>query len=1136
MLTLFARVALVVAVLAAASAAWGQKLRVGLSDAYAPLSSMDAAGEAEGYLVEVVRALCREMGREPELALGDWAELERMLRAGEIDLLMGLYHSEEREQVYAFGPEVFRNSVYFYAKRGPLALDSLMEAFGRRVGVSGPDSEITRRARAEYPKIEWEVYANLDEMVGAVLDDDSLVGFVEEEALFLGLRRDVGRMGAFYQAEYPLMERGLRPVALRENRVLMESVSRAIARIDPSWLERMREVWVGDKGREPYGQPLALSEAERDFLARHPIIRYAGDSAWPPIAFRRGEGELQGIQADFLAELERIIGIRFVYPYFEDWPAVQGAIGEDRADFSSADMSAENVTTSYLKLPLALVVNRSEASGSRLKDFEGRVVSAESGNAFVERFRQRHPEIEFRLVDTEQEGLDLLLRREVDGHVGNIAVCVHLVQARYASALVVADTLDEAHELTFRVRPDAEWAPFLSILNKAINRITPERRQELFRRWIDVELLQRENPLAGLWKPVAALAALVFVVLLWRLTTQRLRRALASTEERLLLAQRIRAGGFFEWYPREERVAYSPEFFRVLGYDEDELKQSFKTFFRLVHPEDLKRVLARQRRYTREGREYEHIFRMQRRDGSWAWAWARGVPSHLYPDGSVRRYVGLLADITAMRQKLDTLQQRDAQSRRASRAKSEFLANMSHEIRTPMNAILGFSRLLTRESTLSSQQSEYVHLINRSGEMLLCLLDDILDMAKIEAGRVQMDWADWNVARVFGDLSRIFAGRCEENGLSFESVIDPDLPELQQIDGTKLRQVLSNLLSNAAKFTSAGGIALRARRELRAGGAPWMVIEVEDTGCGIGAADLQGLFAPFAQGEAGRSTKGGTGLGLAISQEFCRLLGGDLSVRSELGTGSVFTVSIPVRLAKSERAVNDGEGVEIAVDPAAAQRTRVLVVDDNRFSLQYMDRFLAAQGFWLKLAEDGEEAVAMWKLYEPHILLLDLRMPKKDGYAVIEEIRRATYLPQPRILVLTASAFSDQRQRVIDLGADGFLGKPFRESELLLTICRMLDLPFDLVEAGGGSAQSGTNQASARTLRSIEMPDDMRRQLVEACRGGYVKRIDELIALLEDDQPEACRQLRTLAMNFDYDRILAILSASPQTLIGKGIP
>jgi signal transduction histidine kinase/CheY-like chemotaxis protein len=498
-------------------------------------------------------------------------------------------------------------------------------------------------------------------------------------------------------------------------------------------------------------------------------------------------------------------------------------------------------------------------------------------------------------------------------------------------------------------------------------------------------------------------------------------------------------------------------------------------------------------------------------------------------DGSVRtmllsgrwmneHYLIAFQDVTPQR-----LAREAAES--ANRAKSVFLANMSHEIRTPMNAVLGFAQLLRRAPNLTPDQQQQLTTILRSGEHLLEIINDILEMARIESGRVTLNLSPCDLQFLLADLERLFGLRAQAQHLQFRVERRGEVPHHVEADETKLRQILINLLGNAVKFTPAGGtIVLRLQAAAEPEGQWRLHLEVEDTGVGIAPQDIPHLFDAFFQTQTGKHA-GGTGLGLPISREFVRLMGGDCTVRSQVGTGSVF--GFDVRVGPAEAPV----GLPATTAPPRVLHLlpglpacRVLVVDDQPENCELVAQMLEPVGFEVHCTADGVSAVALCQSWVPHLVVMDLRMPGMDGYEATRRIRAAQGAAV-KIIALSAGVFAQNRQRSVAAGADLFLGKPFREAELLEHIKELTGVDYVYADPSGGldpaPGKAGLPLPSAADIGRL--PPTLVAQLREATCGA---KYDDLLALTEAVaavDPTLGPQLRHLVEQFDYDRLQQIL-------------
>jgi signal transduction histidine kinase/DNA-binding response OmpR family regulator len=384
----------------------------------------------------------------------------------------------------------------------------------------------------------------------------------------------------------------------------------------------------------------------------------------------------------------------------------------------------------------------------------------------------------------------------------------------------------------------------------------------------------------------------------------------------------------------------------------------------------------------------------------------------------------------------------------ANQAKSTFLANMSHELRTPLNAVLGFSELMARDPAVSTKQIETLETINRSGKHLLGLINDVLDMSKIEAGHIKLYPEPVNLPILLNNISDLFKQRAETKSIQFSLELSPDLPEHVLLDMGKLQQVLINLLGNAMNFTRAGIIILRAGREETDMGQCALSFEVEDTGIGIPADEIENIFEPFLQTSHSGPEQKGAGLGLAISRQFIQLMGGEINVESTLGKGTVFHFEIPTELTDASETrqsveINQQQVVGLAADEP---EWRILIVEDAADNRLLLFRLLESIGFSLRIATNGMEAIQQFQDWQPHLIWMDMRMPLMDGYEATRHIRQLPGGKKVKILALTASAFKEQEGKIITAGCDAVLHKPYNEAEIFTAMGEQLGLKYSYGE------------------------------------------------------------------------------------------
>ncbi|NJN85143.1 MAG: response regulator [Leptolyngbyaceae cyanobacterium SL_7_1] len=457
----------------------------------------------------------------------------------------------------------------------------------------------------------------------------------------------------------------------------------------------------------------------------------------------------------------------------------------------------------------------------------------------------------------------------------------------------------------------------------------------------------------------------------------------------------------------------------------------------------------------------------------------------------------------------------------ANRAKSEFLANMSHELRTPLNAILGFTQLMNRDTSLTPTYQEYIEIINRSGEHLLALINDILEMSKIEAGRVNLTIKSFDLDRLLTNLQEMFRFKAEAKGIQLVVDRQSTVPQYMQGDENKLRQVLINLLGNAVKFTQQGYVLLQVNCTASPSDPTQVTLEfvVEDTGPGIASHELDCIFEAFKQTETGRKSAEGTGLGLPISQKFVQLMGGAIAVESQLGRGTTFRFTIqaiadqPTPLALAHPTI-----IGLAPDQPTY---RILVVEDQPSNRLLLLKLLRSVGFEVQAAENGQEALRVWQEWQPQLIWMDIRMPILDGYEATRQIKAQPQGKDTIIIALTASAFEEQRQVILAIGCNDFVRKPFQESEILAKMSQYLGVRYRYQEDSLAAQPDGQTSLTQLDLKAMlaAMPPEWTTQLQEAASQGDDLLIQSLLQQIPPEQSLLLGTLTNLVNHFRFDLI-----------------
>jgi PAS domain S-box-containing protein len=488
-----------------------------------------------------------------------------------------------------------------------------------------------------------------------------------------------------------------------------------------------------------------------------------------------------------------------------------------------------------------------------------------------------------------------------------------------------------------------------------------------------------------------------------------------------------------------------------------------RTFASIMHEDDLEPIALNAQKAVDERVPYTNEYRVIDKDGNVHWVLARGKA--IYDEDGTPLYLdGTIFDVTE--KKIMELQLEDARdaAEAANRAKSTFLANMSHELRTPMNAIIGYSEMLAEDAEDEGHDEMIPDLekINAAGKHLLALINDILDLSKIEAGRMDLFLETFDLRQMLDEAVATVMPLIEKNENTLATEFADNLGNVR-VDLTKLRQALFNLLSNAAKFTENGTITLSADKQIR-DDAEWLIMSVSDTGIGIAADKLDAVFEEFSQADDSTTRDyGGTGLGLPISRRFCQMMGGDITVSSELGKGTTFTIELPSRVDALEAAKTAAKPEQPEARELTPGARPVLVVDDDPDSRELLQRTLESDGFSVVTAESGEEGLELARKLKPSLMTLDVLMPAMDGWSVLQEVKQDPELENIPVMMVSIAGDKDLGYT---LGAVECLTKPV-DRDKLRQLARQYAKP-----AGGGRALVVDDDEGIRSLFQRALAED----------------------------------------------------------------
>ncbi|MEG5032004.1 PAS domain S-box protein [Microcoleus sp. AT3-D2] len=618
--------------------------------------------------------------------------------------------------------------------------------------------------------------------------------------------------------------------------------------------------------------------------------------------------------------------------------------------------------------------------------------------------------------------------------------------------------------------------------------------------------------------------------------------ALQLSEERLMLALEASGDGLWDWKIETGEVYINSYYQEMLGYKPGELVMDVNVWEQMIHPDDKFWVFEDLNSHLQDSSvKYAFDYRVRCKSGEWKWIANYGKVVAYDEHGKPLRMIGTHKDISDRKCKELALQHAMEAAEAANLAKSTFLANMSHELRTPLNVILGFAQVMAHDSSLTPNQKQDLQTIRRSGDHLLSLINDVLDLSKIESGHCTVEDSGLDLIALLHSLRNMLAERASSKGLGLCFEIAPEVPQFMLVDAQKLRQVLLNLLSNAIKFTDRGSITLQVSIQASGTGALTttrriLQFVVADTGLGIASVELNTIFDAFVQAQAGKRLTGGTGLGLTISRKLLELMGGKISVSSTLGQGSTFTFTLPVSPISGVN-VTPEENNHLVIGLAPSQGDhRILVVDDQAENRLLMVRLLTQLGLEVKEATNGQQAVQIWQQWQPDLTWMDIRMPVLDGYEATKQIRAMEDGQNSIIIALTAQASQSDRALALAAGCNDYISKPFREQTLFLKMAEYLGLEYVYDEEETEKGERGTDcfpsylcsvassvSDSFDPMLLATLPTVWVVQLEDAALCGDDFAIIELVAQLSSELAQFGTYLTELANQYQFEKILNLI-------------
>ncbi|WDP90568.1 MAG: transporter substrate-binding domain-containing protein [Desulfobacter sp.] len=966
---------------------------------------------AMGYSIDLLNIIAGKTGLKLTYVNGySWDDLLDMGRARRLDVFPAIWKTEERKKHFHFTTPYMDTPYILVTRRDNHDVGGIDSLNGRILtGIKGFAS--TEQVKKYYPDIivnevgsaveglRLVSYGRADAYLGSMAETNYVIkqhlvqdlkiagetdlgGRVESPLLYIGIRKD-------WPILLQIIQRGMDAITQTEKQVL-----------HIKWLEFSKQAGI-----------LVLNEAERSYLASHPVLRVSFDPKRPPVSYLDKNGRMSGMAADYMGIISRKLGVKIEPVASTGGAGEPGGLGKGQIDFISAISPSEReshgliFSNVYLSFPIVIVTRDDVPYVSSPALLRDRTIAVVKGRTFHKQFAFSHPGIRIREVDSVKDGLLAVAGREAFAFAGSLAAVGHVIGREGFTTLKVSG--ETQYRVEVALGCSRANAVLRDLLQKALAGITVEEENAIYSKWSSVTF-EYQPDYSIVWKIGSVGIVFVLLVLYWNRRLRRMAKDLKSARD---------------------------------------------------------------------------------------------------------------------------------QAEAANRAKSTFLANMSHELRTPLNAILGFSQIMADDRGLDRTQKENLRIINTSGEHLLSLISDILDMSKIEAGRIVLKLSVFNLKDFMSHIDDMLKAMANEKGLYLKFRLSPGLPGGIRADKARLRQVLVNLIVNGIKNTGKGGVIVTvAPAESPASpGHCRLHFTVSDTGRGIAPEYRDRIFEPFVQaGHASQAAAGGSGLGLSICQTLVKMMGGTIALDSSRDSGSSFSFSIETSSHESPPGPGDQRRDNFRTAPylqlaPGQQRYRVLVVDDADNNRMILTAILERAGFSVRSAASAEAALEMIRERAPHLVWMDIQMEGMDGLEATRKIRKRVD-KGIKIIGISASAFEEDRLAAMEAGCNDFVSKPVDRHEVLDKMTQHLGAAFICPEDGAPEPPLRETPDNAPWGPELldAIPRDIAGQLKQAVFSFDYEMTLAAIDKISAIAPDLGRRLSACAEVYRFETLQALFHQQEQ--------